>query len=195
MFNISKYILKEGDERKDFDESVNFLTHTNILKQQENGYLEIIKLNFESFAMFSRVFLPTLQNYHEIYSILISANQTRFSSEKHISTFIQNNVFDIIKSQQKKNNTSLFDLEILSLNLISNAVLALRQFNILEKFINSVTKQNEFKIDIVALKEMNFKVHSIIKNNRQRLKQMINSFGAEYRELDYNIENEKISKL
>lgn len=173
---------------------MNFLVHTNILKKQENGSFELIKLNLINFAMFARVFLPTMQNYNQIYTILISANQSYYSSEKTLANFIQNNVFEIIKTPDQMNANSLFDLEILSLNLISNALLALRQFRIIERVFNSVTKTYELKINIIALKEVNLKLQSIIIKNRHRLKQIMNSLGEASQEYEFNIENDKMSK-
>ena len=78
----------------------------------------------------------------------------------------------------------LFDFEVLSLNLISNSVLALRQFNILNRCDqfkrNAQTNlsKNGFEIDLSSLFSLNERLLFIIKTNRYKINALNSLFKS-----------------
>ncbi len=65
----------------------------NILKRQDSLIFEIIKLNLEKFIFISKVFQSVMENYSEIYLILIEQSRSSFNDEKQLILFVQDQVF------------------------------------------------------------------------------------------------------
>ena len=179
LFN-KEFIFNGGDEQKDFSDSLSYLLHTNLIKSStadQDGHrkFELVKFNMRTFVFFSRFFLYIVQNYAEIYMILEGMmSPLVFSDEKMFTKSIQNIIFEkMLKSlgENKRYNSSgathLFDFEALSLNLISNAVLSLRQFDILTK-----CQTNNFEINLNKLKCLNESLKYAIRTNRFKLRRL-----------------------
>jgi len=163
----------------------------NILKRQDSLIFEIIKLNLEKFIFISKVFQSVMENYSEIYLILIEQSRSSFNDEKQLILFVQDQVFKKLEVTRIENVS--YDLEILSLNLISNSVLALSNFKILEKVFSPATKKVEYKIDLNLLSGLNKKLLSIISENKHKLGELSRVYGQETLNNKYNSLNE--SKL
>lgn len=186
-----EYIIKDGDESQDYEDAAKFLIHTNILKRQDAQLFEIIKLNLNKFLFISRLFQSVLENYTEIYLLLIEQNRSRFSDEKQLIKFVQDQVFK--KLEATRIEFVSYDLEILSLNLISNAVLALRNFKIVERIVNEATQKTEYKIDLEQLAGLNKRLSSVISENRLKLNELGRLNGHEASDSKVSSSNE--SKL
>lgn len=116
--------------------------------------------------------MSALRNYYEIYLILTSQEQSRFTDEKHLVKFVQDKIFERLLTGAE-NRQKLLNLEILSLNLISNAVVTLRQFKILEKSFNDVTQKAEYSINLLLLRDLNSRLFRIIEGNVENLKKLV----------------------
>ena len=163
LFN-KEFIFNSGDELKDFNDSLSYLLHTNLLKLTNNGReFELVKFNMRTFFFFSRAFLYIFQNYSAIYT---SLEQTPgFESEKDLTKSVQTSLFGkMLASLATPNSRDLFDFEGLSLNLISNAVLSLRQFGILQK-----NAASHYEISTSQLAKLNETLKFIVKINRLKL--------------------------
>lgn len=188
LFNY-EFIFRENDDKKDFNDAVSYLLHTNLIRINEDGITyELVKFNLKNFFFLASLFQSCMNNYLEIYSVLFSVNSTifQFEDEKQITKVIQQKLFDKITSQ----NRMSFDYECLSLNLISNSILSLKQFNILKKMenISSNSKLN-YEINLSLLKNIIFnKLNFLIEKNQVRLKNL-NEF-----DLNQNDEKSKIFK-
>ncbi len=139
LFN-REYIFKPSDDEQAFKNSLNYLLHTNILKydQKERKY-ELTRLNLRQFLFYVKMFHSVMENYSEIYQNVLGMSEKSVSTTKNPQKFlfkdekvftksIQDKIFD--RLIDCKNSESIeFDLEILSLNLITNSLLTLTQFN------------------------------------------------------------------
>jgi hypothetical protein len=200
-----EFIIQPGDEHKDYKDSLAYMLHTSLLKQQPQhgvGRYELIKFNLKHFLFFARTFQSLMQNYYEIYKVVLNeirAHVSRFVDEKPIAKQIQKLLFDKMAEARMDQQTSqtrlLFDLESLSLSLISNALLALKQFNLLERSAaepSKVTSLNTssnllggngngngsngngnskryYSIDLCGLASLNEKLGCIIRINRLKI--------------------------
>lgn len=170
LFN-KEYIIKDGDEAQDYEDAIKFLVHTNIMKKQHDTHIfEIIQLNLNKFLFISSLFQPVLKNYTEIYLILIEQNRSSFTDEKQLIKFVQDQVFK--KLEATSIETVSYDLEILSLNLISNSVMALRNFKIVERVVDELTRKIEYKIHLHLLAGLNKKLSDIINHNKLKLDEL-----------------------
>ena len=187
-----EFIFHVGDELKDFNDSLSYLLHTNLIRVQStlkssqlNGErkFEIVKFNMRIFFFFARSFLYIIQNYVEIYRTLVESNPLRltFNDEKTFTKSIQTTLFDkMLKSlstNNKKTCVELYDFESLSLNLISNSILCLKQFDILIKFDKS-----SYELDTYKLKRLNQSLIFLIRTNRHKLhllSKILRSFEVE----------------
>ncbi len=138
------------------------MVHTNLL-QRNNGRFELTKFNLEKFLFLAQIFMRFMQNYCGVYSILVGQERSCFSDEKEVIKLVQSQVFEKMLSKECYD----FDLEILSLNLISNSVLVLRQFGILS---GDRQKTSQFSIDLSQLKDLNLRLVKIVAENKQKLK-------------------------
>jgi hypothetical protein len=155
-----EFIFHAGDHAKDFNEALSYLVHTNVLKTD----LSLVKFNVRIFFFFARTFLYIFQDYAEIYAILSQETAaSRFDSEKAIIKSAQLSLFDKMKSHSRH----LCDFESLSLNLISNSLLSLRQFGVLVKL-----DSGEYVLDKAKLSQHNETLRHLIQANRRRLAEL-----------------------
>jgi glyceronephosphate O-acyltransferase len=137
-----EFIFQPGHfyQLEDFDAAINYLKQTDLIRLliNENDELQLVESNLEQFIFFLRVFQSILFNYSEIYSTILNNIQPlsndsiiQFDDEKRFISIIQENVFKNMKKQQQQSKSNTVDSEVLSLNLISNCVLSLKQFNIM----------------------------------------------------------------
>lgn len=146
-------------------------------KKHDTQIFEISKLNLDKFMFISRLFQSVLENYTEIYLILIEQNRSRFSDEKQLIKFVQDQVFK--KLEATRIEFVPYDLEILSLNLISNSVLALRNFKIVERVVDEVSPKTEYKIDLQLLAGLNKRLSNVISQNKRKLDELGRLNGKE----------------
>jgi hypothetical protein len=181
LFN-KEFIFHAGDESKDFKDSLSYLLHTNLIRVQSSSHadgfehqrkFELVKMNMRMFFFFARSFLYILQNYVEIYRIISASSlTTSFNDEKTFVKSIQTTLFDRMLSLLSSTSTSsshLFDFESLSLNLISNSILCLAQFDILIKHRSKLGDQSSFEIDTSKLKLLDESLIILIRTNRHKL--------------------------
>ena len=206
LFN-REFIFHSIDDQKDFNDAVSYLLHTNLLKivstEGNERKFELVTFNLKQFLFFPRLFQYIMQNYFEIYANLIK-NPTHlkalpnnpsdliyFDDEKAFTKSIQQKIFDKMLKEVRSDIPSpalsenyLFDFEVLSLNLISNSVLALRQFNILNRCDqfkrNAQTNlsKNGFEIDLSSLFSLNERLLFIIKTNRYKINALNSLFKS-----------------
>ena len=118
------------------------------------------------FVFFVRLFLTTLANYAQIYSILVtSSDQLCFDDEKQLIKSIQRSIFQTIKTTSGPSPQFGFDLEILSLNLISNALLTLRQFE-------ALLLKPKLVIDLKIVAKLLGRLEALIRTNRINLEKL-----------------------
>jgi hypothetical protein len=109
-----------------------------------------------------------------IYSVLftVTSQTVQFEDEKKLTKTIQQRLFDKVMSL-KEGETLRFDYEALSFNLISNAMLTLRQFDVLKRYDTSNNKLN-YEIDLLLLKDrIADKLSYMIETNRMGLNELI----------------------
>jgi glycerone phosphate O-acyltransferase len=208
LFN-REFIFHAGDELKDFNDSISYLLHTNLLKVAEvdqNGQrkFELITFNLKQLFFFALLFQSIIENSLELYDILLidlnnqnKSNKIEFTDEKAFLKKVQQQFFDKMVEFKKNPNLNanssdkngyLFDYEILSLNSISNALLTLKQFDILRKIQidDFVERKFSFEIDLILLNSLNDRLKNIIKINKLKLN-WLNQFSK-------TIESGSISK-
>jgi glycerone phosphate O-acyltransferase len=170
-----EFIFREGDEKKDFTDAISFLLHTNLIRLSEDGVsYELVSFNLKSFLFLAGLFEPVLNNYLAIYSVLftVTSQTVQFEDEKKLTKTIQQRLFDKVMSL-KEGETLRFDYEALSFNLISNAMLTLRQFDVLKRYDTSNNKLN-YEIDLLLLKDrIADKLSYMIETNRMGLNELI----------------------
>ncbi len=170
-----EFIFREGDEKKDFTDAISFLVHTNLIRLTEDGVsYELVSFNLKSFLFLAGLFEPVLNNYLAIYSVLftVTSQTVQFEDEKKLTKTIQQRLFDKVMSL-KEGETLRFDYEALSFNLISNAMLTLRQFDVLKRYDTSNNKLN-YEIDLLLLKDrIADKLSYMIETNRMGLNELI----------------------
>ena len=171
-----EFIFHVGDELKDFNDSLSYLLHTNLIRIQSSTQMngerkfELVKFNMRMFFFFVRSFLYIIQNYVEIYRIIvdIKAPRVSFSDEKTFTKSIQTTLFDkMLKALSIKETSTvveLYDFESLSLNLISNSILCLKQFDILIK-----RDKSSYEIDTSKLRRLNQALIILVRTNRIKL--------------------------
>ncbi len=147
------------------------MIHTNLLQRSDECF-ELTKFNIAKLLFIAQMFLNFMQNYCSIYSVLITKNRSCFDDEKELIKFIQSQLFEEILTKEFLG----FDLEILSLNLISNSVLALRQYGVISSKNNQTKNNNEnntntqFNIDLLKLEQLYSRLANIVTENRQKLR-------------------------
>jgi hypothetical protein len=184
LFN-REFIFKSDDLIKDFKDSILYLINTNLIKQTNTiNKFELIKFNLNQFIFFASLFQSIIQNYYEIYLVLLNVAEDEdvyeFDNEKLFTKQIQQTIFN--KMIQKSNldastTNSLFDYETLSLNMITNSLLTLRQFHVLMKAekeildVKTNTKKTSifYQLKLAKLKKINERLEFIIKTNRFKL--------------------------
>lgn len=190
LFN-REFIFKSDDDFKDFKDALCYLINTNLLKVvdgSENDLtnsmdrkFELTKFNLNQFIFFVSLFQSIIQNYNQVYSMLLKTSDPviEFDNEKLFTQQIQQSLINkmIEKSNLDSNASTLYDYEILSLNQITNSLLTLRQFfilNKLEKVIKDAKTNSKrnivyYIVDLGKLAKLNERLEFIIKTNRFKL--------------------------
>lgn len=175
LFN-REFIFRQGDEEKDFADSLTYFTHTNLVKQVDDK-LELIKFNLKQFLLFSKLFEQILLNYQEIYECILGNSNNlsekeayneilSFKCEKELVKKIQTIIFEKMLDYFKNYSPQVynFDFEILSLNMITNAVQSLRQFGVASKSEIKLDKLKFLVSKLTYLTRINrIKSNSLIK--------------------------------
>lgn len=136
--------------------------------------VELERLNVRQFVFFCKHIQPILENYSLIYSLihdLLPTSSLSFANEKEFVKSVQTVMFNFMLSSSSS-SASAFDLEALSLNMINNSVLALKQFGAL-----LVTSQSQpsrlFVIDRARLWSVLRKLNYVLKASRAKLNESI----------------------
>ena len=211
----AEFIFNVGDELKDFNEAISFLLHTNMICiDTVNQRYQLIKFNLKIFLFFSRLFLSFMQNYMEIYSVDLFSSRCGkivFDCEKKMAKSIQGKIFTRIENEAKgdSDKKSFFDLEVLSLNLISNSIMSLRVFNAVNRLRDEDSKKSVYEMDLTLLGAVKEKLNHVTIMNRRKIKELYaiwKTFDAstsnsernqpldEFNEYDYDL-NRVTSKL
>jgi hypothetical protein len=129
------------------------------LSDEEEGKIRVSKHNYKQIKLFILLIKPFIFNYSIVYKLILSKKMNRFDNEKNFYKKLQECLFDEITRGE---NGKIFDFEytyeLLSLNLLSNSVLVLRNFKILNK------NSNEFEIDLEKLNGLYLQLCDIIVN-------------------------------
>jgi hypothetical protein len=143
--------------------------------------VELEKLNIRQFLFFCKHVQPILENYALIYDLMseevgldeTSARTISFTNEKEFIKRVQTTAFDRMLTASKSNwsklTTGSFDFELLSLNLINNSVLALKQFSVL----SAASRGGRNEIDRAGLIVLYRKLKSVLDVLRPRLNELI----------------------
>lgn len=145
LFN-KEFIFKPGSEKNDFVDSLNYLTHTNILsKNAAKNEWQLVKLNLKHLFVYVKMFEYIIQDYVGVYDSVLSMIGSRptlsFQDEKKFTQEVQKSAFDKLL---KSSDSVSFDMEILSLNLLTNSLLTLTQFGALNR--QNVNSNKEYTI-------------------------------------------------
>lgn len=173
LFN-REYIFAQQDTAKDYSDALKYTIHLNLIKSTRAGQLELDKFHLKQFLFLAKLTQSTLENYSQIYSIILDAGSDRleFASEKDFVRTLQQDLF----ARMLNNNTGELhtnaDFECLSLSLISNAILTLSQFDTLTRStVDSAPKPIQiYKIDQVKLARLSQHLKYIIKLNRIKMR-------------------------
>ena len=66
-----EFIFKPDSEERDFADSLNYLLHTNVLSRLGEDRYELVKLNLRQFFVHLKLFEYVLEDYAEIYGLLM----------------------------------------------------------------------------------------------------------------------------
>lgn len=142
-----------------------------MFSKDSNSELELEKLNTRQFLFFCKHIQPILENYTLIYELIAEkANvTTTFSNEKEFLKSIQSKAFRLMLAQAR-GGCGAFDLEVLSLNMLNNAVLSLRQFGALRRTAGS---QASFEIDHTRLSALHRKLKYVLSVTRSKMNELV----------------------
>jgi hypothetical protein len=142
LFN-REFIFRANEHSRDYADSLKCLVHLNILKWRKTpptttpttNLVELEKFNLKQFLFFCRLNQSLIENYSQIYKILLALNKLEVTNEKNFVKALQAEIFERMLggggSQRRCGLDGHADLEILSLNMLSNSLLTLKQFGIL----------------------------------------------------------------
>ena len=109
--------------------------------------IRVSKHNYKQIKLFISLIKPFIFNYSIVYKMILNKKMSRFDNEKNFYKKLQEYAFDEITrvGEQGKIFDFEFTYELLSLNLLTNSILVLKNFAILRKNFN------EFEIDLEKL--------------------------------------------
>lgn len=142
----SEFIFHSNEIELDrfFNETLVFLKSLNICNIDDNQTYKILNYNLNHLNLFNSLIQPYLFNYLTIYKIIYELKQFEFKDEKLFSINIQKYCFNNLFNESCANLKH--DYEVLSLNVIANALASLREFGLLIK--NKEPNGQKFQIKI-----------------------------------------------
>ena len=120
--------------------------------------IRVSKHNYKQIKLFISLIKPCIFNYSIVYKLILNKKMSRFDNEKNFYKKLQEYAFDEITrvGEQGKIFDFEFTYELLSLNLLTNSILVLKNFAILRKNFN------EFEIDLEKLNSLYLQLCDLI---------------------------------
>jgi hypothetical protein len=163
----NEFLFDFNQLQSDFQNSLNYFKLLNIVNFASSSgggvaafssssielNTKLIQFNYEQMRIFYLLMVNYLHNYYNIYFIILKLDQHDFSDEKQFAKQIQQFAFDNLDTRLGMHDEHIrFDQELLSLNLISNALLTLRNFHLLAKLRHHQSKQYFYKLELNELR-------------------------------------------
>jgi hypothetical protein len=174
-----EFIFKPDSEEKDFNDSLNYLVHTNVLTKTNDGRFELVKSSLRQFFFYAKMFEYILENYAQVYKVCLSLNNSAstqkftFNDEKQFTKNLQTKIFDeFLPGSASANNP--FDLEVLSLNLLTNSLTTLNQFSVINR-----QSRSEYVLDMAGLNVVHNNLRFIVDVAQVKLSELNRLFKSD----------------
>ena len=183
IFN-REFLFHPNETHIAFEKSLVYFKIMKLIQFNENSdELKLLKHNYKQIRLFISLLNHFLCNYAAVYQIVLSRKFDKFDNEKVFYKKLQDHAFNEITRAENSGMKRLvienyeleYSYELLSLNLITNAISVLKQLTILTRNTTSSQKY-EFKIDLEKLSGLFHHLNSLMDNLRQNLKNFDKAF-------------------
>jgi glycerone phosphate O-acyltransferase len=177
VFN-REFLFHPNEIALSMEKSLVYFKIMNIIQYSDDGQeVRLLKHNYRQIKVFISLIKTFLCNYLIVYKIILSKKMDFFENEKIFCKKLQEFSFEhITKAEESGNMMILIDnvdfeysYELLSLNLLNNSVLVLKNFAILNRNMKAPSKF-EYRLNLEKLDTLFSQLYEIILNLDLNLK-------------------------